>query len=70
MRSNNSPWNYPIYNFEQDLTLHSMTRSLDTVLVDGRILVKNGRHNLIDEEVVYRVAQEATERILKRAGVK
>ncbi len=70
IRSNNSPWNYPIHNIEQDLTLHSLTRSVDTVMVDGRILVKNGHHTLIDEEVVYKVAQEAAERMLTRAGIK
>ena len=50
--------------------LHTLTKSVDTVIVDGRIVVKNGHHTLIDEEVVYQLGQKAADRMLERAGVK
>lgn len=49
---------------------HSLTSNLvysgarvDTVLVDGDIVLRNGKPTKIDEEEVYRKAQEAAERI-------
>ncbi|MCH8206074.1 MAG: hypothetical protein IH956_03620 [Chloroflexi bacterium] len=33
----------------------------------GTIVVKNGRHKLIDEQVVYDLAQKTAERLLERA---
>ncbi len=70
VRSNDSPGAYPVHNIERDLTLHSLTSTVDTVIVDGRVVVKNGRHTLIDEQVVHELAQKATERILHRAETK
>ncbi|MCH8087785.1 MAG: amidohydrolase family protein, partial [Chloroflexi bacterium] len=68
IRSNDSPWNYPVHHIERDLTLYSLTRSVDTVIVDGRIVVKNGHHVLLDEEVIYQRAQKAAEKLLEGAG--
>ena len=68
IRSTDSPGSYPVCNVERDLMLLSLTRTVDTVLVDGRIVVKNGRHTLVDEQVVNELAQKATERILERSG--
>lgn len=65
IRSKMNPWNYPIYHVERDLTLYSLTRTVETVIVDGQIVVKNGRHTLMDEEVVYELAQRAAEKLLE-----
>ena len=64
IRSLSDPWNYPVHHVERDITLYSLTRNVDTVLVDGRIVIKNGRHTMIDEEVVYQRAQKAAETLL------
>ena len=64
IRSLSDPWNYPVHHVERDITLYSLTRNVHTVLVDGRIVIKNGRHTMIDEEVVYQRAQKAAETLL------
>ena len=69
IHSQKAPGSYPVYNVERDLTLQSLTRNVETVIVDGRIVVKNGRHTLMDEQVVCDLAQRATERILDRSGM-
>ena len=67
IRSLSDPWNFPVHHVERDITLYSLTRNVDTVLVDGRIVIKNGRHTMIDEEVVYQRAQKAAETLLASA---
>ncbi|HJN40442.1 MAG TPA: amidohydrolase family protein [Chloroflexota bacterium] len=69
IRSNDSPGSHPVCNVERDLMLLSLTRTVDTVIVDGRVVVKNGSHTLIDEQVVTERAQKATESIMERAGI-
>lgn len=64
IRSLSDPWNYPIHHVERDITLYSLTRNVDTVLVDGRIVIKGARHTMIDEEVVFRQGQRAAETLL------
>ena len=36
IRSLSDPWNFPVHHVERDITLYSLTRNVDTVLVDGR----------------------------------
>ena len=68
IRSLDDPWNYPIYHVERDITLYSLTRNVDTVLVDGRIVIKNGRHTMVDEEVVFQQGQRTAEKLLQAAS--
>ena len=67
IRTNDNPQSYPIHHVERDLMLYNLTKTVDTVIVDGRIVVKNGRHTLIDEQVVYDLAQKVAERLLECA---
>ena len=67
IRTNDDPQSYPIHHVERDLMLYNLKKTVDTVIVDGRIVVKNGRHTLIDEQVVYDRAQKAAERLLEGA---
>jgi 5-methylthioadenosine/S-adenosylhomocysteine deaminase len=39
---------------------------IDTVIVDGRVVVKEGKLTLVDGEAVRRQAQETAERLLQR----
>ena len=64
IRSLSDPWNYPVHHVERDIALYSLTRNVDTVLVDGRIVIKNGRHTMIDEEVIFQQGQKAAETLL------
>ena len=68
IRSLDDPWNYPIYHVERDIALYSLTRNVDTVLVDGRIVIKNGRHTMVDEEVVFQQGQRTAEKLLQAAS--
>ncbi len=70
IRRNDLPEAVPQHHIERALMLHTLTKNVDTVIVDGRIVVKNGHHTLIDEEVVYQLGQKAADRMLERAGVK
>ena len=67
IRNNDDPQSYPIHFVERDLALYNLTKTVDTVIVDGRIVVKNGHHTLIDEQFVYDLAQKTAERVIKRA---
>ena len=68
IRSLSDPWNSPVHHVERDIALYSLTRNVDTVLVDGRIVIKNGRHTMIDEEVVFQEGQKAAETLLSAAN--
>ena len=68
IRSIDNPWNYPIHQVERDITLYSLTRNVDTVLVNGQIVVKDGHHTLVDEHVIYELAQQAAKRMLDYAA--
>ena len=70
IRRNDLPEAVPQHHIERALMLHTLTKNVDTVIVDGRIVVKNGHHTLIDEEFVYQLGQKAADRMLERAGVK
>lgn len=56
---------YPVHN----LVYSADGRSVDTVIVDGKILVQGGRCLHLDERSLCEKVQEIGEDILKRAGV-
>jgi len=59
----------PLHNVANSLVYSADGKSVHTVLVDGKIVVENGRMTLVDEEEVYRKAQEAGEAIISRTGL-
>lgn len=52
----------------QSVMYSSQSKSVDTVIIDGDIVVENGRSTRIDEEQAYRDATDATRRVFKRMG--
>jgi cytosine/adenosine deaminase-related metal-dependent hydrolase len=44
-------------------------RSVDTVLVDGRVVVEGGRPSYVDERDLVRQVQALGERLLERTGI-
>ena len=68
IRTDDLPEAWPRINVERQQLLLARSRSVDTVIVDGRIVVKGGRHTLMDEAVVYERAQQAAERMMAAAG--
>jgi 5-methylthioadenosine/S-adenosylhomocysteine deaminase len=43
--------------------------SADTVLVNGRVVLRGGRSTLLDEEIVYRVAAASARTVAQRIGI-
>jgi 5-methylthioadenosine/S-adenosylhomocysteine deaminase len=69
IRTNQVPEAIPVYNQERQHLLVAGAKSIDTVIVDGRIVVKSGRSTVIDESVVYQIADRAARRMRQRAAV-
>jgi hypothetical protein len=68
IRTNDVPEAVP-FNLERQHLLVAGSKSIDTVIVDGRIVVRSGRSALIDERVVYGIADAAARRMRQRAGI-
>jgi 5-methylthioadenosine/S-adenosylhomocysteine deaminase len=69
IRTNAVPEAVPIYNLERQHLLVAGAKSIDTVIVDGRIVVKSGHSTLVDESVVYQLADRAARHMRQRAGL-
>lgn len=67
IRTNAVPEAIPIYNLERQHLLVAGAKSIDTVIVNGRIVMKGGHSTLLDENVVYKHADRAAQRMRQRA---
>jgi len=59
----------PALDEVQGLVLSQGPKSVDTVLVDGRIVVRKGRHTLLDERQVHARLRESARAMLRRIGM-
>lgn len=59
------PGHYPV----QNLLLASRGRSVDTVLVDGQVVVRSGHSTRVDEPAVYRAARTSADRLAGQIGI-
>jgi 5-methylthioadenosine/S-adenosylhomocysteine deaminase len=69
IRTNAIPEAIPIYNLERQHLLVAGAKSIDTVIVNGRIVIKGGHSTLVDENVVYELADRAAQRMRQRAAI-
>ena len=69
IRSPHVPEMQPGLDEIQTLVLSLGSKSVDTVVIDGTIVVRKGRHTLLDEEVVYRKLREFARRIAGKIGL-
>jgi 5-methylthioadenosine/S-adenosylhomocysteine deaminase len=53
----------------RDLTLTSPHKSVDTVLVNGAVVVRHGRLTLADESMIYAHARESARRVARKVGL-
>lgn len=67
IRTNSAPQLHPIFEIEKRVALQSLTGSVDTVIVDGRMVVRHGRHTMLDEAVVYDRAKRSAANLLRKA---
>ena len=69
IRSADLPEVRPSHNRVRNHLLIAKSRSVDTVMVDGEVLVKDGRLTRMDEAPVYALAERAAGTILERSGL-
>ncbi len=69
IRSNDLPDPQPNLDVIRQLMLVSRTKSVDTVIVDGEVVVRKGRLTRLDEGKVYRRAQASGRRMAERTGL-
>jgi 5-methylthioadenosine/S-adenosylhomocysteine deaminase len=53
----------------QNLLLAARSRSIDTVIVDGRIVMRAGRSTLVDEETIYATARRQVAQLAASVGL-
>jgi cytosine/adenosine deaminase-related metal-dependent hydrolase len=59
----------PIFNVVNSLVYSADGKSVDTVLIDGKIVMEKGKIKTLDESEVYERAQQAGNEIIKRSGL-
>jgi 5-methylthioadenosine/S-adenosylhomocysteine deaminase len=59
----------PLYNPVANLVYSATGRSVDTVIVDGRVLVEGGRALTLDEDAIIEEARRRAPGILARTGL-
>jgi 5-methylthioadenosine/S-adenosylhomocysteine deaminase len=70
IRNNDAAEVWPRHNVVRHQLLLAKSRTVDTVLVDGEVLVKGGRLTRMDEGAVYETADKAARTMRKRAGLR
>ena len=69
IRTNDVPEAWPRHNFVRHHLLIAKQRSVDTVIVDGEVLIKGGRTTRMDEGEVYALAETTARTMRQRAGL-
>jgi cytosine/adenosine deaminase-related metal-dependent hydrolase len=69
IRSSDRPETWPRHNLERQHLLLARGKSVDTVIVDGEILLKSGRHTRLDEDALYARCDRAAATLRERAGI-
>jgi 5-methylthioadenosine/S-adenosylhomocysteine deaminase len=64
-----SPFAMPVHNPVSALVYNLNCGAVDTVLVDGQVLMKNKQVVVVDEKAVLEEARSTCEKLFKRAGV-
>jgi cytosine/adenosine deaminase-related metal-dependent hydrolase len=68
IRKGGMPESAPGLDPVRDLVLATRSRSVDTVIVNGEVIVSNGRSTRVDEEAAYTQAAGAARALLRRMG--
>ncbi|RWA98509.1 MAG: hypothetical protein EOQ39_33350 [Mesorhizobium sp.] len=66
IRSPDVPEMQPGVDPVQAIMFSAGSKGVDTVIVDGRIIIENGRSTLVDEERIYALARESASRMIHR----
>jgi hypothetical protein len=70
MLSNDIPEALPAHriNIPQEMLLLSRSKAVDTVIVNGQIVFKNGSFTHIDEKHLYSLARDTARKMMHRIG--
>jgi hypothetical protein len=60
---------WPGTNVVHQLVFQYSSGSIDTVLVDGQVVLRGGRSTRVNEQSIYQAAQAAVQRRMKRLGL-
>lgn len=63
----NKPHFYPKHNYISSLAYSAQASDVDTVIVDGKVLLQNGEYKTIDIEKVYYNIDKCTKRLFSKA---
>jgi 5-methylthioadenosine/S-adenosylhomocysteine deaminase len=69
IRRTDLPETAPGLDVVRDLTLTSPHKSVDTVLVDGKVVVRHGRLTLADEGAILAEARRSARRVAREVGL-
>ena len=69
IRTDAVPEAHPGMDPVRELVLVSRSKSVDTVIIDGEVVVKGGRLVRLDEDVVYDAAGTSARRVMERIGL-
>ncbi|MCH8022558.1 MAG: amidohydrolase family protein [Thaumarchaeota archaeon] len=67
--STKGPEMIPLHNPISNLMLSASGANVDTVLVDGKIVVENGKLTTLDEVALYRQAEQVAKDVCERSGL-
>jgi len=70
IRTNDLPDAQPNVNVVKQLMLVSRTKSVDTVICNGDVVLRHGSLTHLDEQAVYALARESARSIGERTNVK
>ena len=59
------PWYYPKHNIKSSIIYSGSSKDVETVIVDGDIIMENGEVKTIDEEKILYEVQKAAEKLIK-----
>jgi len=65
-----TPMAMPVHRVPSALIYNLSTRDVDTVIVDGKILMRNKEILVVDEKAILARARKVCEKLFVRAGVK
>jgi 5-methylthioadenosine/S-adenosylhomocysteine deaminase len=60
---------HPPANPVRDVALISRSKAVDTVIVDGRVVLRHGRATLVDEEEVFSLADASARRLAEKVAL-
>jgi 5-methylthioadenosine/S-adenosylhomocysteine deaminase len=69
IRGTGAAESHPPANPVRDIALIGRTKAVDTVIVDGRVVLRHGHATLVEDEEVFGLADASARRLAARVGL-